>query len=152
VARKSRTPDQSTKPWRIHFFQRHELIDPATPVPGLDFLEACPVAVRAKFDAVLQAVAAAPPPLFGGGGKWEAMHGDMAGCYEARVDGAARHHYRLFCVLERNGAALGLGGPSIVVICGSDKAFRTKLSPRDYGRVRALVVEFRASTPRSVAR
>ena len=47
------------------------------------------------------AVAAAPPPAFSGGGKWEAMHGEMSGFFEVRVDGPQRHHYRLFCVLER---------------------------------------------------
>jgi hypothetical protein len=50
VARKKPYPDPIAKAWRIHFFQRHELNDPATPVPGLDFLQACPEAVRAKFD------------------------------------------------------------------------------------------------------
>jgi len=29
--------------------------------------------------AVLSAVADAPPPAFSGGGKWEAMHDEMAG-------------------------------------------------------------------------
>jgi hypothetical protein len=100
--------------------------------------------------AVLQAVAAAPPPSFSGGGYWEAMHDDMKGWYEVRVDGPDRHHYRLFCLLERNGATLGLGGPSIVIIAGKDKPFRTKLSPADYAEVRALGDEYRSRTPRSV--
>jgi hypothetical protein len=29
--------------------------------------------------AVLEAVRAAPPPQFSGGGKWKAMHGSMGG-------------------------------------------------------------------------
>lgn len=41
-----------------------------------------PISVAAEFDAILEAVAKAPPPSFSGGGKWEAMHGDMAGIYE----------------------------------------------------------------------
>jgi hypothetical protein len=102
--------------------------------------------------AVLHAVASAPPPAFSGGGKWEAMHGAMAGYYEVRVDGAQRHHYRLFCVLERDGAQLGLGGPSIVLITGKDKDFRTVLSERDYADVRRLGTEYKARSPRSVAR
>jgi hypothetical protein len=53
------------------------------------------------------------------------MHGTMAGYYEVRVDGRDRHHYRLFCVLERDGALVGLGGPSIVVLSGMEKPFRT---------------------------
>jgi Txe/YoeB family toxin of Txe-Axe toxin-antitoxin module len=107
--------------------------------------------VQATIKAVLMAVAAAPPPAFSGGGKWEAMHGDMAGYFEVRVDGPQRHHYRLFCVLERDGAKIGLAGPSIVIIAGKDKAFRTELSEADYRQVRALGDEYRRRSPRSVA-
>jgi Txe/YoeB family toxin of Txe-Axe toxin-antitoxin module len=57
--------------------------------------------VAAEMQAVLEAVADAPPPSFSGGGKWEAMHGEMAGIYEIRVQGAGMNH-RLFCSLERN--------------------------------------------------
>ena len=35
-----------------------------------------------KFNAVLDAVADAPPPKFSGGGKWEGMHGTMGGLIE----------------------------------------------------------------------
>lgn len=48
------------------------------------------------FNAVLEAVRAAPPPAFSGGGKREAMHGTMAGYYEIRVTGPGRRqgdHY-----------------------------------------------------------
>ena len=48
---------------------------------------------------MLEAVRAAPPPAFSGGGKWEAMHGAMAGYYEIRVTGPARRHDR-FCLLD----------------------------------------------------
>jgi len=34
---------------------------------------------------VLEAVTTAPPPSFSGGGKWEAMHDDMAGYFEVMV-------------------------------------------------------------------
>lgn len=57
-------------------------------VPALEFLDGLPSKVAAEIHAVLDAVAAAPPPSFSGGGKWEAMHGDMAGYYEVRVQGA----------------------------------------------------------------
>jgi hypothetical protein len=100
--------------------------------------------------AVVKAVADAPPPMFSGGGKWEAMHGDMSGYYEIRVDGPNRRHYRLFCVLERDGAKVGLGGPSIVLIAGKDKPFRTVLSAAEYRFVRRLGDEYLARTPRSV--
>lgn len=114
------------------------------------FLDDCPVAARLL--AVVKAVADTPPPAFAGGGKWEAMHGEMSGFYEARCDGPGRHHYRLFCVLERDGAALGLGGPSVVIITGMAKPFWTTFSERDYAKVRALGDEYRARKPRSVLR
>ena len=101
--------------------------------------------------AVVRAVADAPPPAFSGGGKWEAMHGEMRGWYEVRVDGRDRHHFRLFCLLEKDGAALGLGGPSLVLVTGKDKSFQTVLSDADYADVRRLGAEFRARVPRNVA-
>jgi hypothetical protein len=48
---------------------------------------------------VLDAVAAAPPTQLSGGGKWEAMHGEMTGYYEIRLTGASREQLRLFCLL-----------------------------------------------------
>src|SRR5215211_2591809 len=74
-------------------------------VPAEAFLDACPSKVDATFNAVLEAVRAAPPPAFGGGGEWEAMHGTMAGYYEIRVTGPGRRHYRLFCILDNGTAA-----------------------------------------------
>ena len=142
----------ASKPWQKHFFQRHRDDDPAQPVPARDFLGACPEKVRAMMLAVVNAVAEAPPPQFSGGGKWEAMHGEMAGYYEVRVDGPKRHHYRLFCLLERDGASVGLGGPSLVLICGKDKPFRTELSKQDYAEVRRIGKEYLARRPRSVLR
>ncbi len=100
--------------------------------------------------AVVRAVADAPPPAFSGGGRWEAMHGKMSGIYEVRVDGPNRHHYRLFCVLERDGAQLGLGGPSLVLIAGKDKPFQTKIGEREYDEALALVAEFKSRKPRSI--
>jgi hypothetical protein len=139
-------------PWLVHFFERHPSDDPERSVPARAFLLACPEKVRQMMFAVLHAVASAPPPAFSGGGKWEAMHGSMGGYYEVRVDGPQRHHYRLFCILERDGKALGLGGSSIVLITGKDKDFRTVLSERDYAEVRRLGAEYESRKPRSVAR
>jgi len=136
--------------WLVHFFQRHQNDDPARSVPARDFLLKCPEKVRAMMLAVVKAVADAPPPMFSGGGKWEAMHSDMRGYYEIRVDGPNRRHYRLFCVLERDGAGVGLGGPSIVLVTGKDKPFRTVLSAAEYRSVRRLGDEYQARTPRSV--
>ena len=146
----SRGQEKRSAPWRIHFFQRHPDDDATRGVPGRDFLEGC--AVAARMAAVLKAVAEAPPNAFAGGGYWEAMHGTMAGYYEVRVDGRDRHHYRLFCVLEREGARLGLGGPSLVVLTGMDKPFRSTFTERDYARVRQLGDEYQSRDPRSVLR
>jgi hypothetical protein len=138
--------------WQIHFFKRRRDVDPKESVPGRDFLQACPEKVRATMVAVLHAVRDAPPPAFSGGGKWEAMHDEMAGFYEVRVDGPQRRHYRLFCLLEQDDPAKKLGGPSIVIIDGRSKGFRTVLSKHDYASVRKLAEEYIARTPRSVAR
>lgn len=95
--------------------------------------------LRSWEPAVLDAVAAAPPPSFSGGGKWEAMHDDMASYFEVRVHGGGMNH-RLFCVLERD--AEDLGGSSIVCIDGLSKAPRTAAHPRDYRRVMRYGAEF----------
>ena len=139
-------------PWHIHFFKRHVESDSLQSVPAHDFLDRCPASVAAKLAAVVKAVADAPPPAFSGGGKWEAMHGDMNGFYEVRVDGPKRHHYRLFCVLEREGAQVGLDGPSLVLITGKDKAFQTVLSEAEYAEVRSLGREYLSRNPRSIER
>src|SRR3984957_20879354 len=84
----------------IAFFRRHQDDAPDQSAPGREFLNSCPLKVRATMRAVLVQVAAAPPKRFAGGGYWEAMKGEMTGWFEVRVDGPRRHHYRLFCRLE----------------------------------------------------
>lgn len=133
----------------IVFFRRHRDDDPAQREPGRAALNSYPTGVRAKFRAVLAAVAAAPPKRFAGGGYWEAMKGDMRGWFEVRVDGPRRHHYRLFCLLDYD--AQGQGKPLLVVIDGRDKPFRTTLSEEDYATVRALGAEYWARNPRSLS-
>ncbi len=88
---------------------------------------------------MLDAVAEAPPPSFSGGGKWEAMHDDMAGYFEVRLQGGGQNH-RLFCLLERD--AEDLGGSSIVCVSGLSKPRRTAAHPRDYGKVKQYGSEF----------
>jgi len=107
-------------PWSIVYYQA-----PDGTVAALEFLDGCPGTVDAQFTAVLDAVAAAPPPRFSGGGKWEAMHGTMGGWYEIRLTGPGREQLRLFCLLE-NGtsdelARRGLPRPAIAVITGMRK-------------------------------
>lgn len=127
------------EPWRIHFFQRHVADDADRGVPALDFLAGLPNKVAAEIHAVLSAVSEAPPPSFSGGGKWEAMHGEMAGMFEVRVQGGGKNH-RLFCVLDRGE---DLGGPSIVCLGGLSKPPRQAADNRDYRRIRRYADEFR---------
>ncbi|MGH2865667.1 MAG: hypothetical protein ACRDJX_10530 [Solirubrobacteraceae bacterium] len=104
---------------------------------------------------MLDAVAAAPPPAFSGGGKWEAMHGDMGGYYEIRVSGPGREQFRLFCLLEnadeRTLTARGLRRPAIAVMAGMRKKTRTVFSERHYTKIRRLGSDHAAQTPRRIA-
>jgi Txe/YoeB family toxin of Txe-Axe toxin-antitoxin module len=129
-----------TEPWLIHFFQRHAADDPQRTVPAEKFLDDLPDKVVAEIEAILDAVAAAPPPSFSGGGKWEAMHDDMAGFYEVRVQSSGQNH-RLFCVLERDAA--DLGGSSIVAIDGLSKPKRSAADSKDYKRAIKMRDEFK---------
>lgn len=152
--RSSSTPPVRTGPssddaHTIVYFQRHPDDDPQQTAPGREFLRTvCPPGVRAKFNAVLNAVAAAPPKRFAGGGAWEAMHGGMTGWFEVRKDGPKRRHYRLFCLLDYE--AQGKDKPLLVIIDGRDKPFRTELSPSDYSAIRALGAEYLCRNPRSI--
>jgi Txe/YoeB family toxin of Txe-Axe toxin-antitoxin module len=126
------------------------------PVPADAFLDACPAKVEATILAVLEAVRAAPPPAFSGGGKWEAMHGSMAGYYEIRVTGPGRRHYRLFCLLDNGSdeelAQRGFEVPQIVVINGMVKQHMTEFSDAEYRRnVRDLGDDYLGTLPRPLA-
>jgi hypothetical protein len=131
--------------WRIQFFQRDSSEDPERSVPTIEFFDELSDTVVAEFQAILDAVAAGPPPSFSGGGKWEAMRGDMAGFFEVRVSGSDRFgkrlNHRLFCLLVRDDPRLG--GPAIVCIGGLSKPLRTAAHPRDYRRIRQLGDEFK---------
>ena len=119
-------------------------------VPGREFLASAPAKVRATMAAVLIAVAKAPPKKFAGGGYWEAMHGEMTGWFEVRVDGPGKAtHYRLFCRLDYD--AEGAGKPLVVVITGLEKPVRTVLGSADYAAVRSLGDEYFNRNPRSTA-
>lgn len=73
----------------------------------------------------------------------------MVGWFEVRVDGPARHHYRLFCKLDYD--ATGADKPLLVVIDGRGKPFRTELAEREYRAVRELGEEYLSRNPRSLA-
>jgi hypothetical protein len=137
--------------WDVVFYET-----PAGEVPAAAFLDACPPKVRATILAVLDAVAAAPPPAFAGGGKWEAMHGSMGGYYEVRVTGPGREQFRLFCVLENADEPelhrRGLDGPAIAAVAGMRKPHRTVFRERDYAAVRDLGDDHIRCYPRRIAR
>lgn len=127
------------EPWLIHFFLRCAVVEEGETVPAIEFFDSLPDKVVAEINAVLDAVAEAPPPAFAGGGKWEAMHGDMSGLYEVRVQGGGANH-RVFCLLLRD--APDLGGPSIVCLGGLSKPRREAADPKDYKRILEYRSEF----------
>jgi len=134
--------------WDVRFFRRHRDDDPAESVPGVEFLDNCPIKVAATFQAIVSAVAEAPPPRFAGGGQWEVMHGQMKGFYEARTRGADGRLYRLFCILERE--VPGHDTSAVVIVTGKSKPRGTGFSPGEYQQVVRLGTEYRSRDPRSI--
>jgi hypothetical protein len=137
------------EPWDVIYYETED-----GRCPGDEFLDDCPTKVAAQFLAVLDDVAAAPPPRYSGGGRWEAMHGEMGGYYEVRAQGPKREQFRLFCVLE-NGtpeelARRGLSRPAIAVIAGLRKPWMTAFGDRDYARIRRMGDHHRAQFPRRI--
>jgi len=124
--------------------------DPGRGVPGR-----APDRVEARIDAVLEAVRAAPPPKFSGGGFWEAMHGGMGGYYEIRVR-AGNDLHRLFCILDNADAKglkdRGFNAPQIVVLNGMTKPIGTKFSEADYRKnVRVYGEDYLTTLPRRIS-
>ena len=134
--------------WDVKLFRRHRDDDPAERCPAEEFLAECPPVVAAELLAIVDDVASAPPPRYSGSLRWQAMHGDMGGFYEARTRGPGKRLYRLFCILERS--APGLAGPTIAVITGMWKPNASAFSEADYARVRRLGDEYRRQSPRNV--
>jgi hypothetical protein len=129
------------EPWAIVFSE--STVGADVLVPATDFLDACPPKVAARIVTVLEAVAASPPPRFGGGGYWEAMHGDMNGFYEVRV-GHGTFNYRLLCVLMNPFVDLdgAISSPAIVCLTGFRKPVRSAANDRDYRAARSARDEF----------
>lgn len=120
--------------------------------PAVQFLLGCPTKVRANLLAVLAAVAAAPPPAFSGGGKWEAMHGSMGGYYEVRATGPGREQFRLFCILDKaDDKANGLPRDAIAVIDAGRKPNAALFDAAFYARVRDKGDDYKAQLPRRIA-
>jgi Txe/YoeB family toxin of Txe-Axe toxin-antitoxin module len=99
--------------------------------PAEEWLDSLDQKAAAEVVSVVLTVRDAPPPAFAGGGKWEAMHGDMADLYEVRCRRGDTLH-RLFCVLDRNHPA----GPALVMLDGDSKPNRRKMPGAVYERVR----------------
>lgn len=118
-------------------------------LPARDFIDACPRTIRARLRAVVAEVAAAPPIRFAGGGLWEAMHGDMRGIFEVRIDGTPRRtHYCPYCVLDHK--AKGFDKPVLAILDGRRKAFRTVLTAHDYAAVKEYADDYWSKNPRPV--
>lgn len=146
VVRTRPSPDDH---YEIVYFKRHVDDDPDQAVPGRSFLDECPDKVRSLMRNVLIAVAASKPGQFAGGGYWEAMHGDMTGYFEVRVDGPKRsRHYRLFCLLDEKADDRG---PLLVILTGLSKLLLTKFGATEYRYVRTLGDEYFSRNPRSLA-
>ena len=138
-------PVSRRQKWKSQFLQRPRSEDPQQSIPTMEFLDRLSDTTVAEFQAILDAVAEAPPPSFSGGGKWEAMSGEMSGYFEARVSGhdktGKRLNHRLLCILVRDDDQLG--GSSIVCIGGLSKPPRTAANPRDYRQIKKYGDEFR---------
>lgn len=83
------------------------------------------------------------------------MHGEMTGYYEIRLTGPGREQFRLFCLLE-NGTdeelrKRGLMRPSIAVLDGRRKPWRTTLTARDYRQIKQLGDDHKQQYPRRIA-
>ena len=81
---------------------------------------------------------AAPPPAVGGGGKWEATHGAMAGYCEIRVTGPGPPALPSLLPARQRGTERelverGFDRPQIAVINGKVKQHMTEFSDGDYG-------------------
>lgn len=130
--------------WQIEFFK-----DPRSGrVPGREFLDEIPDEPAAELLATLKAVEGTRPPFaFRGGARWQAMHGDMSGWFEAR-DKHRKLLYRLFVRLDRE--APGLSHRTIVVVDGGAKPNETAFTEQFYAERRAQWEIYEQSNPRSV--
>ena len=138
-------------PWAVVYHQTRD-----SSAPALNFLDDCPGKLDAEFAAVLDAVAAAPPPQFSGGGKWEAMHGSLGGWHEIRLTGPSGEQFRLPCLLDNaDDDELRKRGPTKPAIAGNHghaQAVADQVLGGRLRRVRRLGDEHRANHPRRIAR
>ncbi|WP_375742807.1 hypothetical protein NR800_29055 [Corallococcus interemptor] len=147
-AKASRNPD--TDPWDLHYFKRHKDDDLQQSLPAREFLLSCPKGVRGKFVSCVNFIARTPPPKLPRNKYFDPMTGDLTGVHEVRIDGPDRRHYRLFVKLERAGLLDGLKRPSVVLLWGLDKPFKTTAREEDYQQLLKLYQEYEKRSPRNV--
>lgn len=146
LPRRGARPDPPTGPKPTDAHDVTYYVDEDGDAPGRDYLNSVPPKIAARLRAVVAAVAAAPPIRFSGGGLWEAMHADMTGWFEVRVNGPGRMHYRLYCLLDY--AAQGVDKPLLVIVDGRTKPFGTTLTAGEYAAVRVLGDRYWQTQPR----
>ena len=135
---------QPNDPYRVVFYvPNSELAS-----PGEEYLNSCPPGIRGRFLTLLVEISKAPPFRFSGGGLWEAMHGEMTGWFEIRIDSSKLNHYRLFCVLDHE--AVNYEQRLLVVITGRTKRYRTALPHSEYRKIRKLGVDYFSQNPRLI--
>jgi hypothetical protein len=122
---------------------------PDRSVPALEFLTACPVGARGSLLATVVAVQQGPPPAFRGGLRWQVMHGEMGGIYEAR-DRLGKTLYRLFCLLDRLGTDHGLDRPSVVLLSGATKPDGTEMDEASYAAAMVFRDQYNGSAKRPI--
>lgn len=131
-------------PYRVVFYSPDSNSLPL----GEEYLNSCPRGIRGRFLTLLVAISEAPPFRFSGGGFWEAMHGEMTGWFEIRIDSTKSKHYRLFCVLDHE--AVNYEERLLVVITERTKKYRTTLEPNEYRKIKKLGVEYFSQNPRLI--
>lgn len=124
---------------------------PDARLPALEFLSTIPAAVRRELDLTITAVVQVGPSSFRGGSRWTVMHKpkkkgevNMSGIFEAR-DKHSKLLYRLFCVVDGQGAEHGLGGPAVVLLDGVVKPVATAVPQADYRRIDEYRDDYRAT-------
>ncbi len=130
--------------WTVEFYLHTD-----RSIPAIAFLARCPVASR--IEAIAEAVRAFPPPSFPPSQMWHVMSGGMKGLYEIRV----RYRttlYRLFCVLDAQGAKHGLSGPALVLISGGTKPVGRAMPSDVYADAAAYRDRYNATSPRPIVR
>ena len=118
--------------WRVQFYERVEPEAVAGKVPAREFLDGLTEPVVAEIHAVLDLVAAGPPPSYPHNRRWQEMQGELKGIFVVRVHGNGLNH-RMYCLLESDETSPG--GECIVCLAGVSKPRHTPTPAWDHARV-----------------